>query len=141
VQFGSLNYTSESTDKVYLSCRANSKKALDLVIPLLDITLTLHQHLAPRIIQCGGLCRKPTLITTFVLAGRKHSVALTRFFLLAGITSITVDHTHTLAASEGYVDGIAQLVTSTPTDSMACMLASIMEFVDFVKNLHLPSKH
>ena len=39
------------------------KKAYELGFPLLDMMLTMHQHLAPRIIQSEGFCGEPVIIT------------------------------------------------------------------------------
>lgn len=48
--------------------------------PILDLALTIMQHMAPRVIQCAGFCSRPILTNSSILAGCKHSVALNRVF-------------------------------------------------------------
>lgn len=97
-------------------------KANELEFPVLDCLLTLHQHLAPRIIQCEGFCSEPILITRSILAGCKHSVALTRF---------------PLAPPKVYVDDTAQLTAGTAKAAMTNIYNSIYDFVHITKSLKL----
>ena len=82
-------------------------KAMGLGFPLLDMMLTMHQHLAPRVLQCEGFCGQPILITNSIPAGCKHSVALARLLLLEGMSDLTIDHPQSLP--KAYVDDTAQL--------------------------------
>jgi len=97
--------------------------------------LTIHQRLAPRIIQCGGFCGAPILINTSIQAGCKHSVALTRLLLLAGLSDLTVDHPSALP--KVYVDDTAQLSAGTAKGAMKAMLLSVLDFVDLIHSLQL----
>ena len=108
-------------------------KAKELEVPVLDIMLTLHQHLAPMIIQCEGFCGEPILITRSILAGCKHSVALTRLLLLTDITGLVIDHP--LAPPKVYVDDTAQLTSGSATTAMTSMYNSIYDFVHVTKSL------
>ena len=110
-------------------------KALDLGFPLLDMVLTLHQHLAPRIIQCEGFCGMPILITKSILAGCKHSVALTRLLLLDGLSDLTIDHP--LALPKVYGDDTAQLSAGSAKETMKSMFLAVLDFVELVKSLEL----
>lgn len=66
--------------------------ALELRFPLRDMMLSMHQHVFPRIIQCEGFCGEPILITESILAGCRHSVALTRILLREGMANLCIDH-------------------------------------------------
>lgn len=110
-------------------------KAREPEFPVLDIMLTLHQHLAPRIIQCEGFCSEPILVARSILAGCKHSVALTRLLLLTDITGLVVDHP--LAPPKVYVDDTAQLTAGSATAAMTSMYNSIYDFVYVTKSLKL----
>jgi len=110
-------------------------RAKELEFPVLDIMLTLHQHLAPRIIQCEGFCGEPILIARSILAGCKHSAALTRLLLLSDIAGLVIDHPK--APPKVYVDDTAQLTAGSATNAMTNMYNSIFDFVEVVKALKL----
>jgi len=66
-------------------------KAIELQFPIIDLLVTMLQHMAPRVIQCDGFCSRAIITNTSILAGCKHSVALTRVLFLTGMQKICID--------------------------------------------------
>jgi len=82
-------------------------KAIELQFPIIDLLLTMLHHMAPRIIQCDGFCSRAIITNTYILAGCKHSVALTRALFLTGMQQICIENP--IVATQLYVDDTAML--------------------------------
>lgn len=63
------------------------QKTIEHNFPIVDLAYTMQQHTAPRIIQCDGFCSRTIITNASILAGGKHSVALTRLLFLTGMNS------------------------------------------------------
>jgi len=84
------------------------QKGSDLDFPILDRVLTMHQHLAPRIIQMWWVLQETYPHQhTHPCWMYKHYVALTRLFLLTGMTDRCVSNPHT--PPQAYADDTAQI--------------------------------
>jgi len=83
------------------------QKALEHIFPIVDLALIMQQHMAPIIVQCDGFCSRTILTNTSILAGCKHSVALTRLLFLTGMQQLSIDSP--LAMPRVYVDDTAML--------------------------------
>lgn len=115
------------------------QNAIDQEFPILDLALTIMQQMAPRIIQCAGFCSRPIITNNSILAGCKHSVALTRVFFLSGMHSLKIQHP--LAPPELYVDDTAMFTHGSNEDSIRNMFTAIAGFVVLTKELHLKLSH
>ena len=56
--------------------------------PARDLSLALQMHLAPRVLQLSGYTSDPVNIYNSLLAGCRHSVAMTRSLLLDSLQHI-----------------------------------------------------
>ena len=108
------------------------EQAREFKFPLLDLALTIMQHMAPRVIQCAGFCSRTILTNTSILAGCKHSVALTRVLFMSGLSKLKINHP--LAPPELYVDDTAMLSHGTKEDALRNMYNSIVEFAELTKH-------
>jgi len=106
-------------------------KAVEHVFPILDLVMTMLPHIAPRVIQWDGFCSRTIITNTSILAGCKHSVALTRVLFLTGITNTCIENP--LAAPQVYVDDTAML-TAGPDELAYIMMSTAVK--DFVKLSH-----
>ena len=106
-------------------------KAIEHEFPIIDLVMTMLQHMAPRVIQCDGFCSKTIITNTSILAGCKHSVALTRVLFLTGITKICIENP--LAAPQLYVDDTA-MITAGPDELAYVMMSKAVK--DFIKLSH-----
>lgn len=111
------------------------QKALEVNFPIIDLLMTMLQHTAPRIIQRGGFCSRPIITNTSILAGCKHSVALTRVLFLSGMNSLCVQHP--LAAPKLYVDDTAMLTAGNNEEATQAMWLNILDFVNLSQALGL----
>jgi len=110
-------------------------KALEVNFPIIDLLMTMLQHTAPRIIQFGGFCSRSIITHTSILAGCKHSIALTRVLFLTGIHNLCVQHP--LAAPKLYVDVTAMLTAGENEQATQDMWLSILDFVNLSQALGL----
>jgi len=94
--------------------------------------MTMLQHLAPRIIQCQGFCSRPILVNTSILAGCKHSVALTRALFLSGMTQIIINNPPRL-----YVDDTVMITHGDNQEATHKMYDAIEDFVRISQSLGL----
>lgn len=115
------------------------EKALELQFPVLDLALTIMQHLAPRVIQCDAFCSKPILGNRSILAGCRHSEALTRVLMLTGITKLNMGHP--LVATDVYVDDTAMLTYGERQESLDSITRAVIDFAKFANNMHLKLSH
>jgi len=79
--------------------------------------------MAPRIIQCDGFCSRTIITNTSILAGCKHSVALTRLLFLTGMKQLTIDNP--LAAPQVYVDDTAMITAGDKETTYTNMAKAI----------------
>jgi len=115
------------------------EKAIELEFPILDLALTITQHMAPRIIQCDSFCSKPILVNRSILAGCRHSVALTRVLMLTGITKINIEHP--LVSTDVYVDDTAMLTYGERQESLDNITNAVIDFAKFAHSMHLKLSH
>lgn len=66
------------------------ESAVEASFPIIDLIITMPQHVAPTIIQCDSFCSRTIITNTSILAGCKHSVALTRVLFLTGVHKLCV---------------------------------------------------
>ena len=90
------------------------EKAIELQFPIIDLLLTMLQHMAPMIIQCDGFCSRAIITNTSILAGCKHSVASTRVLFLTGMQKLCIDNP--VVATQLYVDDTAMLSAGEKED-------------------------
>ena len=57
------------------------KEVVDCDYPLAPLLYAIGQHLAPRVIQCQGVCGEPINVFRSIVVGCKQSKALTKAFL------------------------------------------------------------
>ena len=116
------------------------EKAKEADFPILDLCITLMQHMAPRIIQCKGYCSRTIITNQSILAGCKHSVGLTRVFFLTGMLSLCLQNPK--AQPSVFVVDTAMLTSGDICEATDNMLQSVMNFVDRSKkpNLKLSTK-
>jgi len=115
------------------------EKALELQFPVLDLALTIMQHLAPRVIQCDAFCSKPILVNRSILAGCRHSVALTRVLMLTRITKLNIEHP--LVATDVCVDDTAMLTYGERQESLDNITRAVIDFANFAHSMHLKLSH
>ena len=95
--------------------------------------------MAPRVIQCVGFCSKLIITNNSILAGCKHSVALTRVLFLSGMQRLAIEH-H-LAPPELYVDDTAMFTYGTNEECIRNMYNAVADFVQLTKQLKLKLSH
>ena len=115
------------------------EKALELDFPVLDLALTIMQHMAPRVIQCDSFCSKPMLVNRSILAGCRHSVALTRVLMLTCIAKINIEHP--LVSTDVYVDDTAMLTYGEKEESLDSITNAVLDFAKFAHSMHLKLSH
>jgi len=115
------------------------EQALELDFPILDLALTIMQHTAPRNIQCDSFCNKPILLNRSILAGCRHSVALTRVLMLTGITKINIEHPP--VSTDVYVDDTAMHTYGERQESLDNITNAVIDFATFAHNKHLKLSH
>jgi len=111
------------------------QKALEHNFPIIDLALTMQQHMAPRIIQCDGFCSRTIITNTSILAGCKHSVALTRLLFLTGMKQLSIENP--LAAPQVYVYDTAMITAGDKDTTLTNMAKAIKDFAKMSSKLGL----
>jgi len=110
-------------------------KAIEADFPMLDLALTIMQHVAPRIIQCDSFCGEAIIVNRSILAGCRHSVALTRVLLLFSMTELAVNNP--IAQPEVYVDDTAMLAYGEREETLENITKAVLEFTQMASKLKL----
>jgi len=111
------------------------QRALEHNFPIIDLALTMQQHMAPRIIQCDGFCSRTIITNTSTLAGCKHSVALTRLLFLTGMKKLAIENP--FAAPQVYVDDTAMIAAGDRDTTLTNMAKAIKDFAKMSSKLGL----
>jgi len=111
------------------------EKAVEAQFPIIDLLITMLQHMAPRIIQCDSFCIRTIINNTSILAGCKHSMALTRVLFLTGVHKLCIDNP--LAAPKIYVDDTAMLTAGDQDTALLTMSKAVKDFLAMAKLLGL----
>ena len=111
-------------------------EAMETGFPLAELALALQQHLAPRVIQVSGYCSSPTQVYKSILAGCKHSVAITRTLLLRLMTHLSREHPQ--APPRVHVDDTSMLTVAETTSAVQDRIVPcIRDFARGVGKLNL----
>jgi len=102
---------------------------------MLDLALTIMQHVALRIIQCDSFCGEAIIANRSILAGCKHSVALTRVLLLFSMTELAVNNP--VALPEVYVDDTARLAYGEKEETLENITRAVLDFTQLASSLKL----
>ena len=88
--------------------------------PPIQMSMALQQHLAPRVIQATGFSGEPSLVYKSILAGCRHSVAMTRTLLLRSMKTIvkSTSNTNTKVHAKVDVDDTATLAVDKSGNSV-----------------------
>ncbi len=108
------------------------EEAIAAGFPPADLCLALQQHLAPRVIQANGYSAKPMTIIKSLLAGCKHSVAITRAYLRRTIASIDTDHSE--CNPKVFVDDISMFArASRVANAVGHIVPGLCRFVELAQ--------
>ncbi len=108
------------------------EEAMAADFPPADLCLALQQHLAPRVIQANGFSAKPMTIVKSILAGCKHSVALTRAYLRRVISSIRLGHPE--CNPKVFVDDITMFARAYRlAEAVGQIVPGLSKFVDLAQ--------
>ena len=104
--------------------------------PVAELCLALQQHLAPRVIQASGYCSDPSQVYRSILAGCKHSIAITRTLLLRLMKHLKAKFP--LAPPKVHVDDTSmQSVANTTSEVQDQIAPCIIAFARGVRKLKL----
>jgi len=112
------------------------KEAYANDFPLDQLTLALQQHLAPRVIQVNGFSSELIQVFRSILAGCKHSVALTRAYLMRNMLHTTTKHpeTHTSLFVD---DTTMQATANTLHEVLEKLVPTVSTWAEGVNKLKL----
>jgi len=111
------------------------EKTVEATFPIIDLLITMLQHMAPRLIQCDSFCGRTIITNTYILAGCKHSVASTRVLFLTGVHKLCTDNP--LAAPKIYADDTAMLTAGDQDTALLTMSKAVKYFIAMAKLLGL----
>ena len=107
------------------------KEAVDCDYPLAPFLLAIDQHLAPRVIQCQGICGEPINVFRSIVAGCTQSKAITKAFLKQTMSKVVKRNPDVINGL--YIDDTIQLATSPDPSTVADKLVPAM--LDLCKGL------
>ena len=79
------------------------------------------------------------LVNRSILAGCRHSVALTRVLMLTGITKLNIEHP--LVSTDVYVDDTAMLTYGEKEQTLDNITNAVIDFAKFAHSIHLKLSH